>query len=55
MQNFFDGTGQLQQHRPFEGANEAIYHLSCPYCLHLWWSEEAFPKKCPKCKTKFKE
>lgn len=25
------------------------YHLSCPECGRTWWSEEAFPKKCPYC------
>ena len=25
------------------------YHLSCPYCNHIWWSKNPFPKKCRKC------
>lgn len=27
-----------------------MYHLSCPLCSKLWWSENAFPKYCPYCK-----
>lgn len=29
--------------------NANIYHLSCPYCFHLWWSSNGFPEKCPQC------
>jgi len=31
-----------------------IYHLSCPYCFHLWWSKNGFPKKCPKCRKQLR-
>ena len=26
-----------------------LYHVECPDCFHIWWSEEAFPKYCPYC------
>lgn len=29
---------------------KVMYHLSCPLCSKLWWSENAFPKYCPYCK-----
>ena len=32
-----------------------IYHLSCPYCFHLWWSKNGFPKKCPKCRKQLQQ
>ena len=33
----------------------STYTLSCPECGHVWESEEAFPKECPKCKYKLNE
>ena len=27
-----------------------LYHLYCDKCGWDWWSEEAFPDKCPNCK-----
>ena len=31
-----------------------IYHLSCRECGKTWWSEEAFPNKCPYCESNLK-
>ena len=32
--------------------NKITYHLSCPHCFKLWWSENPFPQNCPYCKEK---
>ena len=30
------------------------YHVNCPFCNYLWWSRNAFPNTCPKCKMEIK-
>lgn len=25
------------------------YHVNCPHCKYIWWSQNPFPKKCKKC------
>lgn len=32
-----------------------IYHLYCERCGHDWWSEDAFPEKCPNCGSEHDE
>lgn len=53
--SFREALGIKQEQR--QGESEPIakcrYHLSCSFCKHDWWSEEPFPKKCPKCRTEF--
>lgn len=44
---------QEQEQDQSEPIVKCRYHLSCSFCKHDWWSEEAFPKKCPKCKSEF--
>lgn len=41
--------------RKTEKMYKLMYHVNCKYCGHIWWSINAFPQYCPKCKTRISE